>query len=164
MTKRLNWILLAMVLVVGLPYYWLLVDNRPGDVQAKPIQIEQLRQLAASIPGPAPASLEVEIVASRRLPGNLFVAGSGMKRKLVAVMAWRRLVPGGKPVVIDSGISAATAQEMGMEAFIPEAQARVDAAMREAGLILITHEHADHLGALVALGGSPLTSAARLNS
>jgi glyoxylase-like metal-dependent hydrolase (beta-lactamase superfamily II) len=164
MIKRLNWILLSMILVIGLPYYWLLLDNRPGNIPAKPIQIAQLRQLAASMPGPLPASLEVEIVASRRLPANLFVAGAGMKSKLVAVMAWRLLVPGGKSIVIDSGITPSAVQKIGMTAFFTDAQARVDTAMREAGLILVTHEHADHLGALVALGGSPLTSAARLNA
>ncbi len=164
MTKRLNWFLLAMILLIGLPYYWLLLDNRPGDTPAKPVSIEQLRQLAASIPGPAPAALDVEMVAWRRLPGNLFVAGSGMKRRLVAVMAWQLRVPGGKPIVIDSGITKKVAQEMGMEGFNQAAQARVDAAMRKARLILITHEHADHLGALVALGGLPLANAARLNS
>ena len=162
MTKRLNWFLLIVLLLFAAPYYWLLLDNRPGDMPAKPVGIEQLRSLAASIPGPAPSALEVEVVGWRRLPGDLFVAGSGIKRKHVAVMAWRLLVPGAKPIVIDSGMTAAAAQEMGMEAFRAPAQARVDAALRDAGMILITHEHPDHLGGLVAVGGLPLTNAARL--
>ena len=162
MTKRLNWFLLTVLLLFAAPFYWLMLDNRPGDIPAKQLQIGQLRQLAASIPGPAPAVLDVEMVAWRRLPGNLFVAGSGMKRKLVAVLVWQLRVPGGQPIVIDSGITKALAQEMGMEGFSPSAQARVDAAMRQAGTILITHEHPDHLGGLVAIGGHPLTNAARL--
>ena len=163
MTKRLNWFLLALLLLLGASYYWLLLDNRPGDNPAKPVTIAQLRTLAASIPGPAPSVIEVELVGWRRMPGNLFVAGSGMKRKLVAVMVWRLLVPGGKPIVIDSGLTAATAQEMGLEKFLPAAQNRVDSALRGAGMILITHEHSDHIGGLVALGEPPLTSTARLN-
>ena len=163
MTKRLNLFLLAAVLLIGLPYYWLLLDNRPGEIPAKPVEIEQLRSLAASIPGVAPAAVEVEMVASRRMPGDLFVAGSGIKRKLVAVMAWRLPVTGGKPIVIDSGMTAVAAKEMGMELYHPEAQARINAALRSAGLILITHEHPDHIGGLVALGGKPLTATARLN-
>lgn len=163
MTKRLNWLLLVVVVVLGAPFYWLMIDNRPGASAAKPIEIEQLRSLAASIPGTAPSVVEVELVASRRMPGDLFVAGSGMKRKLVAVMAWQLLVPGGKPIVIDSGMTRAAAQEMGMEQYHPASQARVDASLRAAGLILITHEHPDHIGGLVALGGAPLIAAARLN-
>ena len=162
MTKRLNWFLLTVLLLFAAPCYWLLLDNRPGDVPAKPVGIEQLRSLAANIAGPAPSALEVEVVGWRRLPGDLFVAGSGIKRKHVAVMAWRLLVPGAKPIVIDSGMTAAAAQEMGMEYFRAPAQARVDAALRDAGMILITHEHPDHLGGLVAVGGLPLTNAARL--
>ena len=43
MTRRLNWFLLAMLVLFGGPYYWLLIDNRPGDAAAKPVSITQLR-------------------------------------------------------------------------------------------------------------------------
>lgn len=163
MTRRLNWFLLASLLVVGLPYYWFLLDNRPGDAAPKPLTITQLRQLAASQSGPAPASFEVEVVGWRRLPGDLFVAGSGLKRRLVAVMAWRLPVPGGKPIVIDSGLTREDADAMGMEIYLPQNQAVVGRALQEAGLVLVTHEHPDHEGALVAAGGAPLLQTARLN-
>lgn len=163
MTRRLNWFLLALVLLIGVPWYWLMIDNRPGDAAPKPVTVAQLRALAASMPGPAPAEVEMELVGWRRLPGNLFVAGSGVKRKLVSILAWRLPVPGGKPIVIDSGLTAADAQAMGMEAYFAPAQARVERALGEAGLVLVTHEHPDHQGALVALGGPPLLQTARLN-
>ena len=163
MTKRLNIVLVLLLLIVGVPYYWLLLDNRPGNAVAKPIHIEDLRRLAASIPGQAPVAVEVQHVAWRRLPGNLLVAGSGMKRKLVSIMAFRLLVPGGKPVLIDSGITAKDAAAMNLEDFAPERQAKVEAAMDTAGLILLTHEHPDHEGALVAHGGTALSEAAILN-
>ena len=163
MTRRLNWFLLALIVLVGLPYYWLLIDNRPGDAQAKPVTIEQLRGLATSMPGQAPYAVEVELSAYRLLPGTLFVAGSGLKRKLVGVMAWRLPVKGGKPVMIDSSLPQAAATEMGMDQFDQAAQARIDAALRGAGLILITHEHIDHQGGLVALKDPAALAAARLN-
>jgi glyoxylase-like metal-dependent hydrolase (beta-lactamase superfamily II) len=78
-------------------------------------------------------------------------------------MAWRLPVPGGKPIVIDSGLTAADARAMEMEAYGPNTQARIERALGEAGLVLVTHEHPDHQGALVALGGLPLLQAARLN-
>lgn len=163
MTRRLNLILLALVLVIGLPTWWLLLDNRPGDSPAKPLRIEQLRTLAASLPGPAPSAVEMELVAFRRLPGNLFAAGSGFKRRLIGVMVFRLPVAGGKPVVIDSGLSAAASAEMGMEKYYPEAQARVNAALRDAGTIVLTHEHADHLGGVVALGDPAVLGKVRFN-
>lgn len=164
MTRRLNLFLAALILLIGVPFYWLLVDNRPGNIPAHAVDIAQLRRLAASLPGPAPTRVEMELVAYRRLPGDLLVAGSGVKRKLVGIMAFRLPVEGGKPVVIDSGIHPAGAAAMGLEQHNLRAQRRVDAAMEEAGLILITHEHPDHLGGLALHGGAALAGAARLNA
>ena len=163
MTKRLNRWLLALLLVFGLPYYWLLIDNRPGDIPAKPVTMAQLRTLAAALPGPAPASVESELVAFGRWPGTFLVAGGGLKRRVVGVMAYRLPVPGGRPLLIDTGLSRAIATKMRMEKFYPAAQARVDRAMREAGLILLTHEHFDHEGGLATLGDPAVLATARLN-
>lgn len=163
MTKRFNLLLLVLLLLLGLPYYWLLLDNRPGDAAPRPISIGQLRQLAGSIPGQAPHAVEMELVAFRRLPGNLMVAGAGMKRKLVGVMVWQLPVKDGRPVVIDSGLTQSAAHEMGFEEYRTDAAARVETALRAAGLILITHEHIDHEGGLVALNDPAVMSRARLN-
>lgn len=163
MTRRLNWIIAIVLLLIALPYYWLLLDNRPGDARAKPVSIAQLRQLAGSLPGPRPSGVEMELVAWRRLPGNLLAAGSGLKRRLIGIMAFRLPVPGGKPIVIDSGITRADAEAMGLEAWLSERQAKVDQAMDQAGLILITHEHPDHLGGLIAWAGGETFGRAALN-
>ncbi|HOB13825.1 MAG TPA: MBL fold metallo-hydrolase [Novosphingobium sp.] len=152
MTRRLNWFLLIVLLVVGLPYYWLLIDNRPGSAAAKPVSIARLRELAASIPGQKPVAVEMELVAYRRLPGTLFVAGTGIKRRLIGVMAFRLPVPGKGPIVIDSGLDADAARRMEMEEFDPRSWARITAALNSASQIVITHEHPDHLGGLISLG------------
>lgn len=164
MRRKLNIALLVLIAVIGLPWYWLLMDNRPGDAQPKPVGIAQLRQLAGTIPGPAPSAIEMEHVAGRLLPRDLFAAGHGLKRAYITVLAWRLPVQGGKPIVIDSGITAADSAAMGMFGFDAAAQARVDRALGAAGLILITHEHPDHMGALVRGGGEALGSAAWLNA
>lgn len=163
MTRRFNILLLVLLLVFGLPYYWLLIDSRPGEARAKPVSIGQLRQLAASIPGQRPTAVEVEQVAFDRMPGNVFVAGSGIKRKLFGFMAFRLPVPGSGAVIIDSGMTANSAKELGVEAFIVPAQARVNAAMQRAGLILMTHEHVDHMAGLAAIANTPAMTRARLN-
>ena len=59
---------------------------------------------------------------------------------------------------------AQAAAEMGMEEFYDAAQARVNSALRQAGTILITHEHADHEGGLVALGDPGALARTRFNS
>lgn len=164
MTRRLNWLIVALIVLIGVPYYWLLLDNRPGDAQPKPVTIAELRSLAASVPGAAPSEVRIELMAWRRVPGTLFSAGIGLKRRLIGIMAFQLPVPGGKPVMIDSGVTKALSDEMQLEAFLPEVQAKVETALRGAGLVLITHEHPDHLGPLAAMGGEPLRQAARLNA
>jgi len=155
---------LVLILLIGVPYYWLLLDNRPGNAQAKPVSIAQLRDLASSVPGQAPLAIELELVALRLVPRTLFAAGNGMKRAAIGVMAWRLPVAGGKPIVIDTGLNAIDAKAMGMAEFWPERQAKVERAMDEAGLILATHEHPDHLGALARKGGAALATTAKLNA
>ncbi|MDP3907470.1 MBL fold metallo-hydrolase [Novosphingobium sp.] len=151
-----------MFLVVGIPFYWLLIDNRPGTEPAKPLSIAQLRELAASMPGTAPSAVEYEPSALRLLPRGLMAAGHGLKRHPVVITAFRLPVAGGKPILIDSGVHAIDAAAMGIENRYPGAQARIDQALQSAGLILFTHEHPDHMGAALRLGG-PAMQAARFN-
>lgn len=163
MTHRLNLALLALVLLLGGPFYWFLLDNHAANIPVHRIAIGELRQLAASQAGPAPSGVEVECAGFRRVPGSLMVAGSGIKRKLICYMAFRLPVPGRAPVMIESGITAADAKAGGAEKFNPDNQQRIEAELDLAGLILVTHEHPDHLGALAAHGGAALMQKALLN-
>lgn len=150
MTRRLNWILAALLLLIGLPYYWFMLDNRPGDSTAKPVTIAELRTLAAALPGTAPSGIEMEPLAWRETPSNLFAAGSGLHQVRMTIMAFRLPVAGGKPIVIDTGFTRADAEAMGLTTWQAANQAKVDRAMDEAGLVLLTHEHPDHIGGLIA--------------
>ncbi len=163
MRRKLNLTLLVLIVLIGAPYYWLMLDNRPAGTQPKPVSIAQLRGLAQTMPGPAPRAVEVELVAYRELPGNLFAAGSGLKDALIGIMAWKLLVPGGPAVMIDSGITARDAREIEVDRFYSDREARVLAAVREAGIVLTTHEHVDHQGAVVQAGGDVLAKRAWFN-
>lgn len=163
MRRKLTLTLLILALMTALSAYWLLLDNRPGQSSAKPLAITELRALAKSLPGQAPSTVELELVGYRKLPRTLFAAGAGMENAPIGVMAWRLPVAGGQPVIIDSGLNRIDAEAMGMAAYWPERQHRVDRAVTDAGLILATHEHPDHLGALARAGGAPLLKAAMLN-
>ncbi|WP_379538875.1 MBL fold metallo-hydrolase [Novosphingobium tardum] len=142
--------LLLAVAVLGLPYYWLVLDNSVSGVPAYRLDIAQLRQAAGAIPGARPDSVTVQVVGWRRVPGTLMVAGGGLKRNLVAVQSFLLHAPGGN-IVIDSGFDAAAARSMDMEKFLPAAQAKVDAAIRDARLVLFTHEHLDHMTGLLRM-------------
>ncbi|MEO7384047.1 MAG: MBL fold metallo-hydrolase [Novosphingobium sp.] len=166
MTRRLNLFLLVLLLVIGVPFYWLLIDTSPWNVPAQPVAMAQLRSLAGSIPGAKPQRVGMEIVGYRLLPGDVLAAGSGLKRRTKGILAFILPVPGQGPVVIETGMTAAIAAATNHR-FDPAAQLRVDAQMRKASLVLATHEHGDHLGGLARLAGGPdgllILTKARLN-
>jgi len=155
MTHRLDLLLLALALLFGLPYYWLLVHNPARSIAPQPVHIADLRRLAASVPGPAPQAITATVVAWDRTPGNLLAAGSGLKRRLYTVMSFRLEVPGRGPVVIDTGTTAALAQAARTEAFNAHRQRLVEADLRAASLIVPTAEAGESLGGLLTLGGRP---------
>ena len=148
--RRRYKLLLALVVIVMVPYYWLLLDNRPGSDPGPVIRIANLRHLAGSIAGARPEKVAIEQIGWRRVPGTLFVAGGGLKRNLLSIQAGLISGPWGD-IVVDSGFGPGDAAKLGLEAYQPGHQARVDAAMRHARLIVFTHEHVDHLGGLLRL-------------
>lgn len=160
--RRFNLILLAITLLIAIPIYWLLLDNRPGDIPPKPISIDQLRALAEQLPGAKPNDVEGEVAGYRSVPRDLFAAGAGLKREPIAVLAWRLRAADGSSVVIDSGITTKDAAAMGIEKLNPPGQARIERALREANLILFTHEHPDHQAAALRLAGG-IPAAAKFN-
>lgn len=144
-------LLLSVLLLLGVPFYWLLVDNHAIGVPAVRFDLAEMRRLAEAIPGAKPKRVLVQKVATRRVPGALLVAGGGLQPNTLAVLSY--LVSGGDPgdIVIDSGLSAAEARSLGFSSYSRTGQARVDLAMRGAALIVFTHEHLDHIGGFLQL-------------
>lgn len=148
--RRRYRLLLALLVVVAVPYYWLLVDNHEPGVPYRRFDLAELHRLAASLPGPRPERIAVQEVAWRRLPGAMFVAGGGLKRNNIVAQSFILVGPGGN-IAIDSGIAAADAEAMGFERHVPGAQRLVEAELRRAALIVFTHEHLDHIGGLLRM-------------
>ena len=158
MTRRLNLLLLAVVLLVGIPYYWLMLETSPGDAEPHPVTIGELRALASAKPGPAPSRVEVDLVGYRLLPGNLIVAGSGMKRRLLGLLAISLPVPGGKPVIVDPGLWVGGNSGIRMDHYDRKVIDRVAASMRSAGLVVKLHSESSG-GKSVALTPGPVALA-----
>lgn len=80
------------------------------------------------------------------------VAGAGWK-KIEMVRNAYRVVAGDASVIIDTGFSRAAAEadgaEYGVRSYDDNAWRRLLAAMDEAALIVVTHEHEDHIGGLL---------------
>lgn len=160
MTHRLNLFLLALMVVLGLPYYVLLLDNPSRDVAPFPLRMAELRRLAASLPGPQPQTIQLTIVGWDRTPGTLLAAGAGIKRRLYTVMSFRLDSPGGRPVVIDTGTTGPLAARDHIERFREKHQRRVDADLAAAGVIIATDESAETLGGLARFAREPAAAPA----
>jgi len=140
-SKKARVALVIAVLLVP-AYWWLLVESgTPSSTFA--LDLAELRQLANSMPGEKPSALHVEEVAEFEFPSNAVLAGSGWSTSKLPVFSYQ-LVYGDRTVVVDTAMDQATAKDASR--FDPEAYARMSRAMEAASLIVITHEHLDHLG------------------
>ena len=136
MTRRFNFLLLGMLLIVGLPYYWLLLETSPGNARAHAVSIGELRSLSAANSGPLPSAVEIELVGHRLLPGNLIAAGSGIKRRFVGLMVVHFHVPGGKPVVIEPGRASGSDDSLLAVHLHNDGPQHLAAARQSAGLVI----------------------------
>ncbi|MCB2077329.1 MAG: hypothetical protein KDE55_06470 [Novosphingobium sp.] len=150
MTPRFNLAVVILLLVLGAPFYWLYIDNRPGDAQPKPVTIGQLRTLADSQAGPAPRSISMQRVASANRNSNWMAAGSGIRQRYIAIMAYRLEVPGSAPILINTGMTGAAAEAASLDQFYPRSQQTVDLALANAGKIVATGGGAEQLSGLAA--------------
>jgi hypothetical protein len=154
LTRRLNIWLLSVLLIIGIPYYWHLVDAGAGpgaaEPRAKPVTMTQLRALAGALGEARPLALRVETVGRRMVSGNMLAAGSGLKLVSTAIRAYELVMPEGGPVVIDAGTSAPAARDRGFDPFDPAAQARIQRALDRAAHTVLLDDKPVHNGGTAA--------------
>ena len=146
--SRLIFFGLGLILILcAVAYYWLFVDNRMPAGRFN-LDMSAVRQAAAAIPGAAPTAIEVETVSHTMVPHIAMVAGTDWSRIDTPRNAYRVLFPA-STLSIDTGWDAATARSEKVDSFDAAAYVRVARAMRDAAIIVVTYEHADHLGGLL---------------
>jgi glyoxylase-like metal-dependent hydrolase (beta-lactamase superfamily II) len=137
-----------LVVMAGIGYYWLIVESHvPADAQYA-LDIGEIRRLSGAMPGDKPAAIEVERVALFKFPATAIVAGDGWQLRDMPVFSYRIVYPQAS-VIIDTALN----REIGgasLNSLDDEAFARMQRALGNAALILITHEHSDHIGGLTA--------------
>ena len=148
--KAVRWSVGALALLLILlsaAYYWLLIDNRMPAGRFD-LDIAAVRHAAAGFPGAAPTAIEVETVSHTMVPHIAMVPGTDWSRIDTPRNAYQVVFPD-RTLIIDTGWDAATAHSEKVDSFDAAAYARVAKAMRAAAIIVVTHEHGDHLGGLL---------------
>lgn len=143
-------ILIALVVLAALgagAYYWFFVQNgTPSTAYA--IDIAEVRRLADSLPGDKAKDIRDEEVAPFSFRRAIVVAGDGWDSLPMAVFAYRIMFDQSS-IIVDTGVSPRGAQDMGTTIDM-DSYRRVRSALKFASIIVVTHEHADHIGGLLS--------------
>lgn len=146
--RWLGYAVLVLAVVGAGAYYWLFVDSRvPSGAYA--IDMAEVRRLADAIAGDRPSEIRMERVFAFKMPFAAAVAGGGWEEVEVPVYAYQ-VAYADRALVIDTGVDTSSKTD---PLFDGGAYARMQTAMLTATSIVITHEHPDHIGGILAHPG-----------
>ena len=130
-----------------------LIAAAPADAQtpAWSADIAAVRQVASLIPGARPLRINIVKFAESRRTKNFSVKGAPKIPSIQARTAFQVVYRDGT-VMVDSGMDLQVHKFFGRgqeEPYFPDAAARVERALRAARLIVMTHEHGDHVAGVI---------------
>jgi glyoxylase-like metal-dependent hydrolase (beta-lactamase superfamily II) len=147
MLRWLVYIVAALVVIGAAAYYWFFVDSSAASGSFS-IDMVEVRRLADSLPGDKVQEVRFERVYAFKAPAIATVAGEGGFADVeLSVYSYQLAFPTGT-LIIDTGIDGGKLTNDPL--FDAEAYARMQKAMEPASWIVITHEHGDHIGGIVA--------------
>jgi glyoxylase-like metal-dependent hydrolase (beta-lactamase superfamily II) len=122
--------------------------------QAQPYSADLLglvRRAATAIPGAQPSGINYVKVAESHRPLSEIIEGGSQERYVSARTAFQVTYPSGA-VMIDAGMDQAVHKFYGFgreEPYWPDRNAAVQDALKKASLIVVTHEHGDHVAGVI---------------
>jgi glyoxylase-like metal-dependent hydrolase (beta-lactamase superfamily II) len=150
--KVLKWLgyTVLVLIVISIPaYWWLFMESHTPSSAHYSIDMTAVRRLADAGVVDLPVAIRVETIGHLLAPETFVIAGGGWRNLDMPVSAYE-IVYKNHAVIIDTAFNADVAKQMGANIFDDAAYARLGAALATAQLIIVTHEHPDHAGGLLA--------------
>ena len=113
--------------------------------------LARVRVAATIVPGAQPSGINYVKFAESHRPLADIIEGGSQKNYVSARTAFQVVYPSGS-AMIDSGMDQAVHKFFGfgrVEPYWPERNAAVQEALRKASLVVITHEHGDHVAGVI---------------
>ena len=157
-------ILVVLLVAGGGAYYWFIADgNPPANGPRYGFDLAAVRAKADELPGGKASEVRVETVAAFDFPAVASVAGDSWGMMPMAAFSYQVVLPT-DTVIIDTALTAAMGAPLSAR-IDDDAYARMEMAMAAATQIVVTHEHSDHIGGIIAYADPQgIAKALRLNS
>lgn len=113
--------------------------------------LNEIRRLAAAVPGARPLVINVVKIAESRRTKNFSVKGAAAEPSVQARTAYQVVYADGN-IMIDAGMDRQVHAFFGRgaeEPYFPEEAKKAEQALLRAKSIVITHEHGDHVAGVV---------------
>jgi glyoxylase-like metal-dependent hydrolase (beta-lactamase superfamily II) len=147
--KWLGYIVLVLIIISIPTYWWLAIESHTPSSAHYSIDMTAVRRLADAGVADLPVTIRVETIGHLLVPETFVIAGGGWQKLDLPVSAYE-IVYREHAVIIDTAFNAEVAKQMGANVFDDAAYTRLGAALATAQLIIVTHEHPDHVGGLLA--------------
>ena len=138
----------SFAVIWGVKYY--LFDSSPvPDTSDYALDINEIRGLARNQPGTLPVELRGLKVGESQMPATAGVAGDGLFSKRDLVFTSFQVVYPDRTVIVDTAHDESIhTGNFGDTGFHQAAFDQMQDAIKQAALIVITHEHLDHIGGI----------------
>jgi glyoxylase-like metal-dependent hydrolase (beta-lactamase superfamily II) len=132
---------------VGLGYHYYVDDGELPETTSYVIDMDEIRSIAAAPASDLPRHVTVAKIAENIVPAGALVAGDGWSDAVMSRYSFQIVYPGGH-VVLETGMTQKQSTYFDRGTYYAEAFEPMMKAMETADLIIATHEHLDHIGAL----------------
>jgi glyoxylase-like metal-dependent hydrolase (beta-lactamase superfamily II) len=138
---------IGLLLSGGLGCHYYVYDGKLPESTSYVIDMDRIRSFATAPTSELPQYVTVAKISDSTVPAVALVAGDGWGDAVMSRYSFQIVYPSGH-VILETGMTEEQAAYFDDSIFYPEPFERSMAAMETADLIIATHEHLDHIGAL----------------